>query len=195
MEEPKPRFYASVKWGIENPTVMLVAVYTPPPTDHLHVFRELYEEGFYFDDLLPIAKAWAAEFNIRKFFADPKEPEFIKRMRRQRLWAVEGRDELALARNLIGKRMRQSITIAAAFKGEHDPAKRSVLMKSIVGGISFSQDCPRTVQEFFHYRMPEKNPRKPSRDKPLDMDNFGIGALHFLVLGLASEVTPRVRWL
>jgi hypothetical protein len=27
------------------------------------------------------------------------------------------------------------------------------------------------------------------------MDNYGIGALHFLILGLANEVTPRVRWL
>ena len=45
------------------------------------------------------------------------------------------------------------------------------------------------------YRMPERDPRRPFRDKPLDMDNYGIGALHFLILGLATEVTPRVRWL
>ena len=43
------------------------------------------------------------------------------------------------------------------------------------------------------YRMPERDPRRPFRDKPLDMDNYGISALHFLILGLASEVTPRVR--
>jgi len=43
--------------------------------------------------------------------------------------------------------------------------------------------------------MPERDPRKPYRDVPLNMDNFGISALHFLILGLATEVTPRVRWI
>ena len=105
MEEPKPRVYVGVKWGMDNPTVMLAAEYTPAPKDHLHIFRELYEESFYFDDLLPIAKAWAQELNIRKFYCDPKEPEFIKRMRRQRLWAVAAPEELGLARNLLGKRL------------------------------------------------------------------------------------------
>ena len=37
------------------------------------------------------------------------------------------------------------------------------------------------------YRMPERDPRRPFRDRPLDMDNYGIGALHFLILGLATE--------
>ena len=195
MDQPKAKHYIGIKWGIENPTVMLAAEYAPPPRDHLHIIRELYEESFYFDDLLPIAKAWAAEFNVRKIFADPKEPEFIKRMRRQRLWAVAASEELALARNLIGKRVRQSMTIAAVLKGEHDPVKKELLLKAVQGGISFSQECSKTVQEFFRYRMPDKDPRKPFRDKPLEMDNFGIGALHFLVLGLAMEVQPRVRWL
>jgi len=176
VEEPKPRYYVGIKWGIENPTVMLAAEYTPSPVDHLHIFRELYEESYYFDDLLPVAKSWAAELKVRKFFCDPKEPEFIKRMRRQRLYAVAAPEELALARNLLGKRL-----------GNH--------AKGLPGSIAFSRDCPMTVQEFSRYRMPERDRRKPFRDKPLDMDNYGIGALHFLVLGLASEVTPRVRWI
>ena len=165
-----------IKWGIENPTVMLAAEYTPPPVDHLHIFRELYEKSYYFDDLLPVARAWATELKVRKFFVDPKEPKFIKLMRRQRLYAVPAPEELALARNIIGKRL-----------GNY--------AKGLPGSLTFSRDCPKTVQEFFKYRMPERDPRKPFRDKPLDMDNFGIGALHFLVLGLASEVTPRVRWI
>ncbi len=176
MEEPQTRVYVGIKWGMENPTVMLAAEYTPAPRDHLHIFRELYEEGFYFDDLLPMAKAWAAELNVRKFYCDPKEPEFIKRMRRQRLWAVAAPDELALARNLLGKRL-----------GNH--------AKGLPGSLTFSRDCPKTVQEFFKYRMPVRDPRRPFLDKPLDMDNYGIVALHFLILGLATEVTPRVRWL
>ena len=195
MDDLKPRYYAGIKWGLDNPTVMLAAEYAPPPLDHLCVFRELYETGYYFDDLLPIAKAWAAELNIRKFFCDPKEPEFIKRMRRQRLYAVPAPEELALARNLLGKRFAKSISIEANLRGEHDLNKREQLLKAVQGGISFSRVCPKTVQEFFRYRMPERDPRRPFRDKPLDMDNYGIGALHFLILGLANEVTPRVRWI
>ena len=44
---------------------------------------------------------WAVELYIRKFFCDPREPEFIKRMRRQRLYAVAAPEELGLARNLL----------------------------------------------------------------------------------------------
>jgi len=155
---------------------MVAGKYTPAPRDHLHIFRELYEESFYFDDLLPIARAWAQELKIKKFYCDPKEPEFIKRLRKQRLWAVAAPEELGLARNLLGKRL-----------GNH--------AQELSGAITFSPDCPKTVQELSKYRMPERDPRRPFRDKPLDMDNYGIGALHFLILGLATEVTPRVRWL
>ena len=174
--EPKSKIYASVKWGLSAPTVMLLAEYTPAPKDHIHIMRELFESNLLFDDLLPIAKAWAAELHIRKFFCDPREPEFIKRMRRQRLHAVAAPEELALARNLLGKRL-----------GNYK--------QGIPGGITISRECPKTIPEFMKYRMPERDPRRTFRDKPLDMDNYGIGALHFLILGLASEVTPRVRWL
>jgi len=174
MEEP--RVYVGIKWGMENPTVMVAGKYTPTPRDHLHIFRELYEEGFYFDDLLPIARAWAQELMIKKFYCDPKEPEFIKRLRKQRLWAVAAPEELGLARNLLGKRLSNHA-------------------QGLPGAITFSPDCPKTVQEFSKYRMPERDPRRPFRDKPLDMDNYGISALHFLILGLATEVTPWVRWL
>lgn len=194
MDGLKPRFYAGIKWGIDNPTVMLAAEYIPA-TDHLHVFRELYERGYYFDDLLPIAKEWAAEMNVRKFFCDPKEPEFIKRMRRQRLYAVAAPEELALARNLLGKRVISTNSIAVELRREHDVATRERMQRGVQGGISFSRDCPQTVQEMFRYRMPDRDSRKPYRDKPLDVDNYGISALHFLVLGMAHEVTPRVRWL
>ena len=50
---------------------MLVAQYTPAPKDHLHIMREFYESNLLFDDLLPIAKTWAQELNIRKFYCDP----------------------------------------------------------------------------------------------------------------------------
>ena len=67
--------------------------------------------------------------------------------------------------------------------------------QGIPGGITIFRECPKTIPEFMKYQMPERDTRRPFRDKPLDMDNYGIGALHFLILGLASEVTPRVRWL
>lgn len=175
-DEQAPRYFAGIKWGLDNPTVLLVAAYSPPPTDHIHIMRELFESNLLFDDLLPIAKAWAMELHIRKFFCDPREPEFIKRMRRQRLYAVAAPEELGLARNLLGKRL-----------GNYK--------QGIPGGITISRECPKTIPEFMKYRMPERDPRRPFRDKPLDMDNYGISALHFLILGLASEVTPRVRWL
>ena len=195
MEEPKPRYFAGIKWGLDNPTVLLVAAYSPPPKDHIHIMRELFESNLLFDDLLPIAKAWAVELHIRKFFCDLREPEFIKRMRHQRLHAVAAPEELGLARNLLGKRVRiqgESLKALIVRLGRN-PIE--VERMDVPGGISISRECPKTIPEFMKYRMPDRDPRRPFRDKPLDMDNYGISALHFLVLGLATEVMPRVRWL
>jgi len=193
--DPKSKIYASVKWGLSAPTVMLLAEYTPAPKDHIHIMRELFESNLLFDDLLPIAKAWAAELHIRKFFCDPREPEFIKRMRRQRLHAVAASEELGLARNLLGKRVRIQGESLKALIDRLGRNPNEVERMDVPGGISISRECPKTIPEFHKYRMPERDPRRPFRDKPLDMDNYGISALHFLVLGLATEVTPRVRWL
>jgi hypothetical protein len=198
VEEPKPRVYVGIRWGMDNPTVMIAAKYVPPPRDHIHVFRELYESGFYFDDLLPVAKEWMIELNIRKFYCDPDEPEFIKRMRRQRLWSVPAPKELGLARNLLGKRIQNwRYCSQCGIPQEYDPQKNvcPVCQGKPSHSITVSPSCPKTAPEFGKYRMPDRDPRKPYRDKPLDMDNYGIGALHFLILGLATEVTPRVRWL
>jgi len=131
---------------MDNPTVMLAAEYTPAPKDHLHIFRELYEESFYFDDLLPIAKAWAQELNIRKFYCDPREPEFIKRMRRQRLWAVAAPEELGLARNLLGSGW---VTTSKASRA----------------GSPFPESVRRRFP-IYEYRMPERDPRRHSGTNP-----------------------------
>ena len=163
---------------MDNPTVMFAAEYTPAPKEQPAASSESYmKTRFISMTCTPIAQAWAQELNIRKFYCDPKEPEFIKRLRRARLYrAVAAPEELGLARNLLGKRL-----------GNYK--------QGIPGGITISRECPKTIPEFMKYRMPERDPRRPFRDKPLDMDNYGIGALHFLILGLATEVTPRVRWL
>ena len=116
-------------------------------------------------------------------------------MRRQRLWAVAAPEELGLARNLLGKRV---VIQGKSLKELIDRLGRNpneVERMDVPGGISISRECPKTIPEFMKYRMPERDPRRPFKDRPLDMDNYGIGALHFLILGLATEVTPRVRGL
>ncbi len=200
MDEPKPKIYVGVKWGFDNPTVMLAGQYTPG-RDHFLIFRELYQDALYFDDLLRIAKAWNQELRVRKFFCDPTQPEYIKRMRKERLYAREVPDEPGLARSLLGKRLDNwRHCQRCARPPEHGPAYDEHKICPVCGGgptnsIAITSTCPKTIPEFGKYRMSERDPRKPYRDKPLDMENFGIGALHFLLLGLALEVTPRISWI
>ena len=152
--KPEPQVYAGVKWGLLLPTVILVAEYSPLPVDHIKIFRELYRE----------------ELQVRKFFCDPAEPEFIARMRKNRLPAAAAPKEQDLARNLIKQRLANT--------REGRP-----------GGLTIAKECRETIPEFQKYHMPE------GKTKPLDADTHGIKALHFLVLGLSLEATPRVRWL
>ena len=159
-----------MKWGLLQPTVILVAQYDPPPADKIHLFRELYRKELYLDEFLSVTKEWREELKIRKFFCDPSEPEFIARMRKHRLPAAGAPKEQDLARNLIKQRLANT--------REGQP-----------GGLTISRECVNTIPEFATYHVQQ------GRTRPADADTHGIKALHFLVLGLSLEATPRVRWL
>uniref|UniRef100_A0A7V4LCE5 Uncharacterized protein n=1 Tax=Desulfobacca acetoxidans TaxID=60893 RepID=A0A7V4LCE5_9BACT len=167
---PEPKNYAGVKWGLLQPTVILVAEYTPLPADHIRIFRELYRKELYLDEFLAVAREWREELGIRKFFCDPSEPEFVARMRKGRLPAAAAPKEQDLARNLIKQRLANT-------------------REGRAGGLTISKDCQHTIPEFLKYHMPE------GKTRPADADTHGIKALHFLVLGLSLEASPRVRWI
>jgi hypothetical protein len=168
--KPEPKVYAGVKWGLLQPTVLLVAEFTPPPVDRIHLFRELYRKELYLDEFLAVAREWREELQVRKFFCDPSEPEFVARMRKGRLPAAAAPKEQDLARNLIKQRLANT--------REGKP-----------GGLTISRECVNTIPEFLKYHLPE------GKTKPADADTHGIEALHFLVLGLSLEASPRIRWL
>jgi hypothetical protein len=168
--KPEPRVYAGVKWGLLQPTVILVAEYAPAPQDHIKIFRELYRKELYLNEFLAVAREWREELKIRRFFCDPGEPEFIVRMRKARLPAMAAPREQDLARNLIKQRLANT--------REGRP-----------GGLTIARECKNTIPEFLKYHQPE------GKTRPLEADTHGIKALHFLVLGLSLEATPRVRWI
>ena len=76
---------------------------------------------------------------------------------------------------------------------------------SFWSGTEFSGEVARStislggisgLSEFQSIKKVECARGRPSCPaKHASLDNYGIGALHFLILGLATEVTPRVRWL
>jgi hypothetical protein len=165
-----PKIYAGVKWGLLEPTVILAAEYHPPPEDQIRIIRELYRKELYLETFLAIAQGWREEIQIRRFFCDPAEPEFIARMRKARLPAVAAPKEQDLARNLIKQRLANT--------REGKP-----------GGLVISKECQHTIPELLKYHMPE------GKTRPMETDTHGIKALHFLVLGLSLEATPRIRWL
>jgi hypothetical protein len=80
---------------------------------------------------------------------------------------VAASEELGLARNLLGKRVKIQ---GESLKGLIDRLGRNpneVERMDVPGGISISRECPKTIPEFMKYRMPERDPRRPFRDKPL----------------------------
>ena len=161
--------YAGVKWELLQPTVILVAEYHQKE-DRIHLVRELYRKECYLEDFLAAAREWHREHRIRKFFCDPAEPEFIAKMRRAGLPAAAAPKEQDLARNLIKQRLANT-------------------KAGKPGGLTISRECVNTIPEFLKYHLPE------GRSRPADADTHGIRALHFLVLGLSLEATPRVRWI
>ena len=149
--------------------MILVAEYHPPE-DRIHLARELYRKECYLEEFLAVAREWRKELEIRKFFCDPAEPEFIAKMRRDRLPAAAAPKEQDLARNLIKQRLANT-------------------KAGKPGGLTISKGCVNTIPEFLKYHLPE------GRTRPADADTHGIKALHFLILGLSLEALPWIRWL
>ena len=173
-EQPKIRLFGGIRWGLGLPTVILVGEYALPPRDHLHIVREFYGEEALLDDVIQTAKEWKEDLKIWKWYT--REPEFMEELKKQRLRVQEIPDQTLLAIQLIRKRLGNQ-------------------SQGLPGGLTVSRECRFTVDEFNKFRRPERDHRKPYRDKPLDVDNYAMGALHYLVLGLSLEKRPRARWL
>jgi hypothetical protein len=173
---PEAKVYAGVKWGLQNPSVILVGEYLPPPMDELTLVHEFYRPGVLLPEMVRAAKDLAEKFAIRKFFCDPTEPRFIERLKKERLWAVAVKDEELAGINLISERLQKT--------REAKP-----------GRLVLSRECKNLIFEFQRFHAPERDPNKPYRDKPVQVHNYALDALRFMVLGLSYEATPKVRWL
>jgi len=172
----EPKNYAGVQWGLGRPSVILVGRYEPAPQDNLVLLQEFYKRGVYLPEMIRIAQELAKEHGVRKFFCDPSEPRFIDRLKKERLWAVAVADEENAGANLIAERL------------ENARHKRP-------GSLVLSGQCRELIKEFQRAHLPEFNPDKPYRDRPVPVYNYALAALRFMVLGLSYEATPRVRWL
>jgi hypothetical protein len=144
------------------------------------------------EDAIAVAKEWKRELVVRKFFCDPTQPEFVRILRKQRLWAVMAPKEVSLAINLVKRRLsnfekKQPCSLSFNLLPGHEPRGPRPVPGDFV--------CPNLLTEFGLFRGQAARPNQPFRDKPLEADHYALSALHFLLLGLATEVTPRVRWL
>jgi hypothetical protein len=188
VEKLKPRVYVGIKWGLQGPTVLLAARHDPAPHDHVQVIREVFQEGMLLETAVGIAKEWQRELGVRKFYCDPTQPAFIKIMRKQRLCAVPVEaKEVSLAINLVKKRLANfKLGAPVSLYFDTIPGRRD-------GAGAFA--CPNLMAEFGRFRGREQKLNRPVKDAPLEMDNFALSALHYILLGIATEVTPRVRWI
>ena len=176
VSSPEIQTYAGVKWGLQNPSVIIVGIHQRGSQDNLVLVHEFYRDGVLLPEMVTAAKELADVHKIRKFFCDPSEPRFIDRLRKERFWAVAVKDEELAGINLISERLQKT--------REGKP-----------GGIAVSKECKNLIFEFQRYHAPERNPNKPYRDRPLAVHNYALDALRFLVLGLSYEAIPKVRWL
>jgi len=176
VEQLKPRVVAGINWGLNTPVVMLAAEYTPKPIDNLKIIREVYQVGLDVEQVIAIAQKWTKDLAVRKFFCSPENAETIAMIRRRRIWAVAVEGELSLAVGLVRRRL-------ANYRA------------GLPGGLSVSSNCPQIMPEFKAYHAPPMDPRKPYRDKPVDVYNHALGALHCIVLGLIHDSVPQMRWL
>jgi len=176
MDQIRIKHYAGVRWGLQNPSVIIVGEYHPLPKDELVLVHEFYRQGVLLLEMLQVAGELAGKHCVRKFFCDPTEPRFIERLRRERLRAVAVKDEELAGINLISERLQRT-------------------REGKLGGLVISRECKNLIFEFQRYHAPERDPNKPYRDRPVPVHHYALDALRFLVLGLQYEATPRVRWL
>jgi len=168
----KGRFYAGVRFGLQTPTVILVALHL----EEIVIVHETYEMGMRIDQVIREATALRDKYGILKWFCGPGAPRMVRRLKRARMRAVEVEDDLVAGINLISERLRR-------------------LAAKEPGGIIIKPECKNIGIEFQRFATKPFDPQKPFKDVPEATFNFALDTLRFLILGLHHTPEPNVRWL
>ena len=59
LSSPEMKTYAGVKWGLQNPSVIIVGVHHPGPQDNLVLVHEFYRDGVLLPEMVAAAKELA----------------------------------------------------------------------------------------------------------------------------------------
>jgi len=89
----------------------------------------------------------------------------------------------------------QADLLAQAVENELEVGIGLIRKRLQTGGLTISRQCANIIREFGQYSVPEKKPNKPFRDKPLEIANYALDALRFMVLGLTYHVNPNLTWI
>lgn len=156
---------AGVDWGFANPGVIVVGAVDSD--GRVHIVHEEYQRQRHIDEWATIAKQLKDTWNIRTFYCDPAEPDYIKKFKDAGCKAEQ-------ANNTVTTGIQ---TVKARLIRQADKRPRLMLHAS----------CAHLIDEFEMYQWAEN--KHGLRDEPVKAHDHAMDALRYLCMGIA--VKPR----
>lgn len=159
------RVIAGVDWGYTNPGVMLV--FGLDGDGRMYLVEEHYQRQRQIDEWVSVAKQVHATWNVREWFCDPSEPEFVGKLKGAGLRGVQGADNAVIPGI-------QAVKARLIRQGDGEP--RLLLHPS----------AANTIDEFESYQWAPNAKRDATqgyRDEPLKTKDHAMDALRYAVMG------------
>ena len=160
-----PQVTAGVDWGFANPGVILVNGMDSDGRKWL--VEEHYQRQRRIEEWVTAAQQARQTWNIRTFFCDPSEPDYIKAFRAAGLNAVQANNTVNTGLQIVKNRL--------VVQGDGKPR------------LFVRRDAVNTIAEFESYQWAEN--RYGMRDEPVKANDHALDALRYDCMG--SDMARR----
>ncbi|MCZ7539728.1 MAG: phage terminase large subunit [Anaerolineae bacterium] len=157
---------AGVDWGFANPGVVLV--FGADGDGRMWQVAEHYQRQRRVEEWVGVAKQARDTWNIRTFYCDPSEPDYIRQFREAGLHAEQ-------ANNAVNTGL-QAVKNRLVVQGDGRPR------------LTVSADCVYTIAEFESYQWAEN--RQGMKDQPVKANDHCMDALRYAVMGVDAGRKP-----
>ena len=172
-----PEYYGGIDFGFTNPTVACVAGVNRD--DRMDVIDGIHQSGLTTPELVDIIKGYHDKYKVKRWFADPADPDAIAQLRAAGLPVVP-------APRVKGSLERSSIKAGIV----------KVETRLVNGLLRIHAGCPpEYVTELDGYRYPPTKGEREVKETPLKVHDHFPDALRYMVVGVdhLRGHMPQVR--
>jgi PBSX family phage terminase large subunit len=158
-------------WGYTNPAVILVI--GVDNDGRYYIVDEMYEKNLDIDQILTLSQSMETKHGKGRHFADPSEPQYIKKLNDNGIFTEEVKMEIMPGISTITGLLRNA--------GDNKPR------------VFVHSRCVNSIMEFENYRYPEKKEERPVQENPLKIMDHSMDAFRYAVMGYQERAKFHIR--